>query len=81
MVKQNETMLTVKEFAERKGVTVRTMRSWLAVGKIPNVKRESTLRGDVLLIPESSLDAVQKEKPGVKPKTEAKPKKASKHKA
>lgn len=62
-------MLTAKQFAKRAEVAYPTVMKWLREGIIPgaNLITESPL-GTYWQIPATSLDAVEKRKPGPKPK-------------
>lgn len=62
-------MLTAKKFAERVGVTYPTVIAWLKKGLVPGAKlQEDTQFGTYWEIPVTSLDKVQKQKTGPKPK-------------
>lgn len=65
-------MLTAKQFAKRAGVAYPTVMKWLRESIIPgaNLITESPL-GTYWQIPVTSLDAVEKRKPGPKPKPKA----------
>ena len=65
-------MLTAKQFAKRAGVAYPTVMKWLRENIIPdaNLITESPL-GNYWQIPVTSLDAVEKRKPGPKPKAKA----------
>lgn len=66
-------MLTAKEFARRAGITYPTIMRWLKSGLVPGAKlMEGTPFGTFWQIPATSLDKVQKQRPGPKPKKAAK---------
>ena len=60
-------MLTARTFAKEKGVSYTTIMAWLRDGLIPGAAQEETPMGMVWQIPASSLEKVEKRKPGPKP--------------
>ena len=61
-------MLTAKKFAERAGVTYPTIISWLKKGLVPGAELVTeSPHGAYWQIPATSLDKVEKQKPGPKP--------------
>ena len=57
---EDEILLTTKQVAIRKGVTVTTVLRWIRLGYIPGAQ----LIGRDWIIPESSLDKIQPKEPG-----------------
>jgi hypothetical protein len=70
-------MLTAKEFAERAKVSYPTVIKWLRDKVIPDAKKIDTPRGEYWEIPATALAVVFKRKPGPKPGTKQKKKRAS----
>jgi hypothetical protein len=69
MKKGKEEMLTAREFARRKGVTYPTVMAWLRSALIPGAELKTDPRfGTYWEIPASSLDKVEKQRTGPKPK-------------
>jgi len=62
-------MLTARTFAKEKGVSYTTIMAWLKDGLIPGAAQEETPMGMVWQIPASSLEKVERRKPGPKPGT------------
>jgi len=66
-------MISTTQFAKSTGIPYQTVVRWAQDGIIPGVEREETLRGPVWLIPQSSLDTIERWKPKLgrppKPKT------------
>jgi hypothetical protein len=60
-------MLTARTFAKEKGVSYTTIMAWLRDGLIPDATQEETPMGMVWQIPASSLEKVERRKPGPKP--------------
>src|SRR5262252_9271101 len=56
---RKKNVLTTKEVAERCGVAYPTVILWIQTGKLEAVK-EPTPRGDIWLIPESSLKTLDR---------------------
>jgi excisionase family DNA binding protein len=54
-----EPLYTPSEVAERHGVTARTVREWVALGKLPGSYR----RYRRICIPKSALDAFERKAP------------------
>jgi hypothetical protein len=72
MAKGNREMLTAKKFAERAGVTYPTVIAWLKKGLVPGALFvEASPHGAYWQIPADSLDKVQKQKTGPKPRKKA----------
>jgi hypothetical protein len=72
MGKGKTEMLTAKKFAERAGVTYPTIIAWLKKGLVPEaVLVEDSPHGAYWQIPATSLDKVEKQKPGPKPTKKA----------
>jgi hypothetical protein len=63
-------MLTARTFAKEKGVSYTTIMAWLRGGLIPGATQEETPMGMVWQIPASSLEKVERRKPGPKPATD-----------
>jgi hypothetical protein len=63
-------MLTARTFAKEKGVSYTTIMAWLRDGLIPGAAQEETPIGKVWQIPASSLEKVERRKPGPKPPTD-----------
>jgi len=62
-------MLTARKFAQRAGITYPTVMAWLRKGLIPGAKMtEDSPLGNFWQIPAESLEKVQKQKTGPKPK-------------
>jgi len=62
-------MLTARKFAQRAGITYPTVMAWLRKGLIPGAKlTEDSPLGSFWQIPAESLNKVQKQKTGPKPK-------------
>lgn len=59
MQMRKKNMLTTKEVAERCGVAYPTVILWIKTGKLEAVK-EPNPRGDIWLIPESSLKSLNR---------------------
>jgi predicted site-specific integrase-resolvase len=68
-------MLTARTFAKEKGVSYTTIMSWLRDALIPGAAQEETPMGMVWQIPASSLEKVEKRRPGLKPAATKKAKK------
>jgi hypothetical protein len=64
-------MLTARTFAKEKGISYTTIMAWLRDGLIPGAAQEETPMGMVWQIPASSLEKVERRKPGPKPATDA----------
>jgi predicted site-specific integrase-resolvase len=64
-------MLTARTFAKEKGVSYTTIMAWLRDGLIPDATQEETPMGMVWQIPASSLEKVERRKPGPKPAKKA----------
>jgi predicted site-specific integrase-resolvase len=73
MAKGKSEILTAKKFAERAGVTYPTIITWLKKGLVPKaVLIEDSPHGAYWQIPATSLDKVEKQKPGPKPAKKSK---------
>lgn len=64
-------MLTAKQFAKRANVSYPTVIAWLSADLIPGANKQDTPLGTFWQIPASSLDKVEKRKPGPAPKKAA----------
>jgi len=78
MKRKTTNMLTARTFAKEKGVSYTTIMAWLRDGLIPEAAQEETPMGMVWQIPASSLEKVEKRKPGPKPTAAKKAKKGAK---
>jgi hypothetical protein len=70
MKRKTERMLTARTFAREKGISYTTVMAWLRSGLIPGAEQQETPMGMVWQIPQSSLDLVERQKPGPKPQTD-----------
>jgi hypothetical protein len=59
--------VTARTFAKEKGVSYTTIMVWLIDGSVPGAAQEETSMGIVWQTPASSLEKVEKRKPGPKP--------------
>jgi len=71
MKRKSTDMLTARTFAKEKGVSYTTIMAWLRDGLIPGAAQEETPMGMVWQIPASSLEKVERRKPGPKPAIDA----------
>jgi hypothetical protein len=77
MKRKSTDMLTARTFAKEKGVSCTTIMAWLRDSLVPGAAQEETPMGMVWQIPASSLEKVEKRKPGPKPAAASKAKKGA----
>lgn len=68
MKKESVEMLTAKQFAKRANVSYPTIIAWLAADLVPGADKQETPLGTFWQIPASSVEKVNKRKPGPTPK-------------